>query len=147
MQAMMGAPSGGAGYEFTPAEDQAISRTGDRAKTWGMISIVGGVLLALIGLAVAGAGIAVAKGDAQTLALAAAAGLLAFAVPPLVSGKFYRDAGAALRMVSDTRGNDIASMMSAIGKLKVAFQIEAIASIVGFVLGIVGGVVLAMQKG
>jgi len=124
------APAGGGSYEFSQLEDISIRKVGGRSKTWGIISLVMGGLLLLGGL-----GVMVAID--HPLGKAAGAGVLAVALQPIVSGWFYVQAGQAFQSVVDTQGDDIGHMMTAVGKLTNAVRVEAIVSVLAFVLGIV----------
>ena len=69
--------------------------------------------------------------------------MIPMAIQPLVSGKFYLDAGKALKAVVDTLGNDVEHMMDGLAKLRNAVRLEAIVAIVAVVLGILLAFVVA----
>jgi len=129
-------------YEFGPAEDAIITKAGRRARIWGIISVVGGVLTL-------GAGIVlVALASSLPAPLNAAGpgigvGLLPLALANLVGAFFYFQSGQSLESVATTQGNDIEHMMQGLNKLSKAFMIEAILTIIAIVVGFGLGVAVA----
>lgn len=104
---------------------------------------IGGVIAIAMGIA----GIATSRYNAGRTAGAAlmAVGFVLFtmALPLLISGKFYLDAGRALKSVVETQGNDIAHMMDGLGKLRDAVRLEAIVAMIAVVLGVILALVVA----
>lgn len=125
----------GAGYEFSQAEDAVIRRLGGRARLYGVMSIVIGLLMMAAGLVV----IVVVPGS---LGVPVGAVVAVAALQPIVSGGFYAAAGGAFGKVVDTQGNDIPHMMGAITKLTHAVRVEAIVALVATIAGLVIGFTL-----
>ena len=128
-------------YEFSSIENGAIDKVGSRARVWGIISLVVGVLVVVALLAV----FAMA-GELGPLAGKARMALLALAplgLVYLVMGWLYITAGQAMRAVVATEGNDVEHLMRGLDKLGSAFRLEVILTIVAVVAGFVLGVVLA----
>lgn len=130
------APQPGGTYEFTQPQNMTIGRLASRSKTWGIISIIIGVIMLALGI------IVIVAID-HDLARAGGAVIAAAALQPAVSGAFYLSAGGAFSNVVNTQGNDIAHMMSAMGKLTNAMRVEAIVAIIAMVAGTVLGIVLS----
>ena len=143
-----------ASYEFNEFENATIASTARWAKLWGIISLVSGILVLILGVlmvAVLGAMVAASPSSGSSAALkpamivAMGAGLIPTALVSIIGGIFYLQSGNSLRRVVDTQGNDIPLMVDAVRSLSRAFMIEAIAMIVGFVIGF--GIGLALQVG
>jgi hypothetical protein len=150
-----GAPTGPT-YEFNEMENATLSSTARFAKIWGIISLISGVLLLIVGIliiAVIGAAIAANAGSSSSSALKPATVMaLGFALIPsslvsIIGGIFYLRSGSSLQNVVTTHGNDIPLLMEATRALSRAFMIEAIAMMVGFVLGFVIGILNAAAGG
>lgn len=125
----MGFAGGFGSYEFNDLENSIIGKTAGRARTWGIISIVLGVLNVLLGFL-----------------FFVSPGLLVNLVSGIVSivvGVTFLGAGNSLRSVVDTQGNDLQHMMQAMEKLASAFTVQIVAAIVGFILGAIA-IVLAI---
>jgi hypothetical protein len=124
----------GASYEFNSFENDVLRRVGARARTWGVMSVVIGVLLMLLAL------IALASLPAKVgQPVGIAAGLLA--LPPILSGTLYASAGAAMRSVVESEGNDVVLVMNAVKSLTRAMRVETWAAMVAFGIGCVLGAV------
>lgn len=134
------APVAGGNYEFTQYDNETIARVGGRAKTYGVVSTVIGVVLFVLAFTAIAA--VPSKRDGALIAL----GLGAIAVQPVISGHFYSQAGRAFMAVATTQGNDIAHMMEALGKLRSAVRVEAVVAIVALVVGFVGALVWHSMK-
>lgn len=129
-------------YEFGPADDAIIRKAGSRARIWGIISLVGGVLTLGGGVVL----IALAAGlpaPFNTIGPGIGAGLLPLAIANLVGAFFYFQSGQSLEAVVNTQGNDIEHMMQGLNKLAKAFMIEAILTIIAIVAGLGLGVAIA----
>jgi hypothetical protein len=127
---MMGAPQASYGnYEFNDYENSVIGKTAGRAKLWGIISTVIGALELCLGCG------AVAS---PTLATYIPTGIIS-----LVVGITFIGVGNSLKSVVDTSGSDLMHMMQALEKMGTAFMIQIICTIVGVVLMILIGVLLA----
>jgi hypothetical protein len=111
-------------YEFNDYENSIIGKTADRAKLWGIISTTVGALqiLGSCGMFVS-----------PNLATYLPAGIVA-----IVVGVTFMGAGNSLKAVTTTQGNDLMHLMQAMQKMSTAFIIEIICAIVGFVLAVVG---------
>jgi len=129
-------------YEFNDFENQSIARVGSRAKTCGVISLAIGILGVLAGILMI---VVVIIGAANDGAITAAPAIVISTVLPLsivnlVVGLSLRGAGQSLVEVTTTQGNDVQHMMTSLGRLKTAFQLETIMAAVAFVLGIILGI-------
>jgi hypothetical protein len=111
-------------YEFNEYENSVIDKTASRAKLWGIISTTIG------GLQILGSCGMVAS---PSLATYLPAGIVA-----IVVGVTFIGAGNSLKAVVTTQGNDMMHMMQAMQKMSSAFIIEIICAIVGFVLAVIG---------
>ena len=113
-------------YEFTARENAVVGRLGRRAKLWGWISAIGGVLClfaALLGMRLGA--------DSSRILL-----FLLAALPQLSVGLSFLGAGRSLVGVVETRGNDVTLLMDALGNLTVAMKIQIAITLV-FVLLVV----------
>lgn len=143
----MGGPpiSPGGSYEFSPHENTTIASTGKRSTLWGIIALVGGVLLlGCMGLVFAVRGELVKEGlDPNWITIIVVA-MAPFALVNLAIGGLYIGAGKALGAVVRTQGSDVEHMLQALDKLANAFRLEVIMSIVGVLLGFGLGFGLAL---
>lgn len=139
-------------YEFNAGENFTIDNVAKYARLWGIVSLISGVLTLVMGIFVAvAAGAIAASSHASSssnpiMSNPAALGALGVALVPsaivsIIGGLFYLKSGAALRSVVDTQGDDVNLLMNAVRSLSTAFKIEAIAMAIGFVVGLVIGVV------
>lgn len=122
--AMMGMTPQYGNYEFNDYENSIIEKTADRAKLWGIISTTIGALQV-----VGSCGMFASPGLATYLP----AGIVA-----IVVGVTFMGAGNSLKAVVTTQGNDLMHLMQAMQKMSSAFIIEIICAIVGFVLAVIG---------
>jgi len=111
-------------YEFNDYENSIIEKTASRAKLWGIISTTIGALQ-VVG--------SCGMFASPTLATYLPAGIVA-----IVVGVTFIGAGNSLRAVVSTQGNDLMHLMQAMQKMSTAFIIEIICAIVGFVLAVIG---------
>lgn len=125
------------GYEFSLSEDVIIGKVGKRSRAYGIVSLITGALMVAGGFIVAAA----FPGTLRALGI----GFLVAGFVPLISGRFYLEAGAALSSVVTTQGEDIPHMMEALGKLRGAVRIEGISVLLGFIVGLVVGTAIAAQ--
>lgn len=135
-------PSGASGYEFTTAQNQVIRATGSRTRIWGILSLIGGGLTALIGLG------ALFTGEAFGVVAGIVYGLLSLI--PIFVGLNFLKAGRALGTVVTTEGDDIDHLMSAMVSLSRAFLIQIVATAVwgGLVLvGIIAAIAIPTLAG
>lgn len=107
-------------YEFNALENSIIDKTARRAKLWGTISLVFGILQVLSSCA------AVVN---PGLASQFPTGVIA-----IVVGIVFMGVGTSLKNVVQTQGNDVGHMMRALEKLGNAFMIQIVCTIVGVVL-------------
>lgn len=120
-----GGPLSTGHYEFTADENETIALVGSRAKLWGIISIVTGVL-ALVGLVVA----LLFKDELIEHGLEAnyvtvfVVALVPIVLTHLVISMLYMGAGKSLQAVVHTQGNDIEHLMQSLDKLGTAFLVE-----------------------
>jgi hypothetical protein len=144
-----GGPSRPASYEFSEAENVTLASTAKYARWWGVLSIIGGVLLVVccgIGLLAFGMlGTMLPKSGGVDLSKAAILGGVVAMLGPLgvvylISGVLYLQSGNALQQVVDTQGDDMPLCMRAMQSLSRAFMVEAIVTALAFVAGIVIGV-------
>jgi hypothetical protein len=133
--------AGGGPVELGPAENAIVSKTASRARTWGIVAMVVGVLsvLGLVGAIVALSLVAAripddAPLDPVRLVFVA---LLPAALVHLGVGVVYIRAGSSLRAVVDTQGDDLRHLMTALQRLRLAFQVEVGVTLVSFVVGLV----------
>ncbi len=121
---MMGIVPQYGNYEFNDYENSIIEKTANRAKLWGTISTIIGALQ-IVG--------SCGMFASPTLATYLPAGIVA-----VVVGITFVGAGNSLKAVVTTQGNDLMHLMQAMQKMSTAFIIEIICSIVGFVLAVIG---------
>ncbi len=128
-----GAPGAGqgGGYEFGHAENAVLASTATKAKVWGIVSVVLGVLQIFYGL--------------YGILLNGAAIPYGFTgLANLVVGVSFLGAGGALRSVVDTQGNDIAHLMAAMKKLGTSFVVLTVALPLGVIFSIIIGILVAI---
>ena len=119
--APMGPPQPGYGtYEFNDYENSVIAKTAGRAKLWGIISIVVGVVQIL--------------SSCGMFAKADLAANLPVGIVGIVVGVTFLGAANALNQVVTTQGNDMMYMMQALEKLSSAFIIQIICLVIGVIL-------------
>ena len=126
---MMGASYGN--YEFNDTENAIIDKAASRAKLWGIISTVIGALQCVSSC------FAVIPNN---LGLATN---LPIGIVAIVVGITFIGVGNSLKMVVQTQGNDLAHMMQALDKMSGAFMVQIVCAILGFVLALLGFLILA----
>lgn len=134
-------------YELTSTQDHTVARTARVTTIWGYIALVIGAL-SVLGMFIApqvAARMAAELGVDLTPVIIAA--LVPIAIVHLVVGWLYIKSGGAMRAVVDTSGNDIALLMSGLGKLTYAFRVEVTVTVLGMIGGFVAGLALAMSGG
>jgi hypothetical protein len=132
------------GYEFTESENVTLGNTAKYARWWGIMSIASGVLLVLMAglvLAVLAAVGSALSGRLPALSKGALIGAVVGTLGPLglvyiVCGVLYLQTGTALQEAVVTEGQDVPLLMSALRTLSRAFMIEALATILAFVVGL-----------
>jgi hypothetical protein len=124
-QAAFGGPSGGAGYEFSPDQDQKLASLGSKLVISGIIQIVWGL----------GQG---------TTSWVFGLGQWLYNAPIslalMITGIMMCLAGSSFKRIRATQGNDVGHLMEAVGKLSVATVIQ----IVGFVLAMLLGALVLL---
>jgi hypothetical protein len=129
-------------YEFSAAENEIISKTGWRTKVWGMLTLAGGILTALMGVGAAMTG--------EAFGLIAGVFYVLLALIPIVIGRSFMAAGNALGSVVTTQGNDIDHLMASMEGLGKAFIIQIVATAIWaglIVLGIVAAIAVPTFAG
>ena len=116
-------------YEFNPYENSILTRTGSRAKLWGTISTVVGVLQIF--------------GSCGMVSTPLLAAYLPAGIVAIVVGLTFIGAGSSLKAVVTTQGNDLMHLMQAMHKMSTAFIIQIVCVVIGFALAVIG-IVLAM---
>jgi hypothetical protein len=115
-------------YEFNEYENSIIDKTASRAKLWGIISTTIGALQIV--------------GSCGMFASPSLATYLPAGIVAIVVGVTFIGAGNSLKSVVTTQGNDLMHLMQAMQKMSTAFIIEIICAIVGFVLAVLGVILL-----
>jgi hypothetical protein len=131
--------------EFSPAENAVIGKTARRARIWGIVATVIGAVstLGVVALVV-GMELVLAempRGFASIVPRFALAALIPSALVHLAAGPFYLRAGAALQGVVDTQGDDLRYLMAALARMRLAFQIEVVMTLLSLGLGIASALV------
>jgi hypothetical protein len=116
-------------YEFNPLENAIIDKTAARAKLWGIVSILVGVLQ-----------LASSCAAVQNRALVAN---LPLGLVAVVVGITFIGVGNSFRSVVATRGNDLMHMMLALQKMSTAFMIQILCGLLGVALATVTWMILA----
>ena len=106
-------------YEFTPAQNEILTRTA----TW--TRLVAWILIASAGLMAVGA---ILTGEASAI------GALIASAIYFIIGLNFRDAATSMRSVTETAGNDIEHLMTGLDKLGSALKVMGILLLVGVVL-------------
>ena len=107
-------------YEFNDMENQIIDKVAGRAKLWGIISTVIGILQTL--------------GSCTAVASPGAAVYLPLGIVGIIIGVTFMGVGTSLKNVVNTQGNDVAHMMQALQKLGSAFMIQIVCTIICVVM-------------
>ncbi|MDA0330019.1 MAG: hypothetical protein O2958_13565 [Gemmatimonadetes bacterium] len=124
-------------YEFSATENEIIRKAGSRTKIWGILTLAGGILTALMGLAAAMSG--------ETFGIVAGVIYALLALIPIIIGRSFMEAGNALGAAVTTAGSDIDHLMTALTGLSKAFIIQIVAAAVWggiLILGIVAAIAL-----
>lgn len=111
-------------YEFNEYENSVIDKTASRMKLWGVISTTIGALQIV--------------GSCGMFASPNLATYLPAGIVAIVVGVTFMGAGNSLKSVVTTQGNDMMHLMQAMQKMSTAFIIEIICAVVGFVLAVLG---------
>lgn len=109
-----------AGYEFDATENETIARAARWIGFWSWIAILGGAFVAVVSFLDDQAGV----GDVV--------GGLVVAAVYLAIGIYYRGATRAMRSVVETRGDDIAHLLTAVERLGSAHKVMGVLVIVMF---------------
>lgn len=108
-------------YEFNDMENATIAKAAGRARMWGIISIVIGVLYVISGF--------------FAVAQPALLPNLASGAKDIVVGIVFLGVAGSLTQVVQTQGNDVQHMMQALDKLSTSLMVQIVVTIVGVVLG------------
>ena len=115
MESHPSAPATSESYEFTESQNEVILATGSRAKLWGTLVLVLGVLMI--------PGMIWALSRASGLGLLAAAAYAYLLVNCSIIGICFLQAGRSLTVVAETEGSDITHLMSSMSSLGRAFSV------------------------
>ena len=135
-------PEGGV-YEFDMVQNIKIAKCASRARTWGVISVILGILILLGLVALVALVPSTEAGGMKGVVLWGSMAPLVFVY--LGAGVMYFSAGGALRQVVDTQGNDIGLLLSGLNKMSIAFMIEAVLTVLLVIAGI-GALVLGSAQ-
>ncbi len=140
-----GGPLSTGHYEFSDEENEQISLTGARARLWGLISLITGVL-ALVGLIVSLVfkDELILHGLEPNYVTVFVVSLMPIVLTHLVISMLYVGAGKSLQAVVATRGNDIEHLMQSLDKLGTAFLVEFGIGMLAVVISTGVGVQMAM---
>jgi hypothetical protein len=119
-------PGSDRGYEFTAQQNQTIGRTGSRARWWGVLMLLFGLLFAALGLF---AMIADGVFDFSGVMIWAAIAM----IPVYIGTQFVR-AARSLDTVVSTEGNDVEHLMDAVGSLGSALLAQVVSMSVWILL-------------
>lgn len=125
--------------EFSAVDDVALERVAKRTRQWGLTALIGGALMLIIA---ALAMILPSALDAPEQVATMVIGIALVSVLPLSLvnlgvGVFYMRAAESISAIATTRGHDLPHLMTALEKLRIAFQIEVVMG----ALAVVGGFV------
>lgn len=125
--------------EFSAVDDVALERVGKRTRQWGLTALIGGALMLVITIV---AMILPSALDAPEQVATMVIGIALVSVLPLSLvnlgvGVFYMRAAESISAIATTRGHDLPHLMTALEKLRIAFQIEVVMG----ALAVVGGFV------
>src|SRR5687768_11843324 len=114
-------------YEFTAEDNGIIRRTGTRARIWGVIIIVSGLLPSALAVIMMLEGVS-----------AAISGLyLLLTLLPIYLGWSFMRAGSELRQVVNTSGSDVPHLLAALDNLSKAFAIQiGVAAVFAVIVGV-----------
>lgn len=107
-------------YEFNPFENTILSKTATRAKQWGILSAVLGVLQMV--------------SSCGMVSNASFGLLLPMGIVALIVGITFVGVGNSLEAAVRTHGNDIPHLMGAMQKLSTAFTVQIICNVIAVVL-------------
>lgn len=134
-------------YEFTNDENAMIAATGARAKLWGVISLVTGVL-ALVGLIVSllFKDELIDHGLEPNYVTVFVVALVPIVLTHLVISMLYVASGKSLQAVVHTQGNDVEHLMQSLDKLGTAFLVEFAIGMLAVVVSFGIGVQMAIES-
>jgi hypothetical protein len=110
-------------YEFNAYENAILAKTASRARQWGFISALLGVLSMTASCGV--------------IARAEMAASLPVGLVGVIVGFTFVGVGNALRDAVRTRGSDLAHVMLALQKLGAAFMIQTLCTAIAFALAVI----------
>jgi len=129
-----------AAFEFSAMQNETIRMLASRMKFVGIFYIVIGVLLGLVALAML-----------FTIPLAGVVYVVA-AVFEIIVGVWTTNAASSFRMIVETTGNDIGHLNNALESLRKLYNLQfwllvvvIVLFIIGFIIGIAGGLLMMSQ--
>ena len=130
--------------EFSAVDDVALERVGKRTRQWGLTALIGGALMLVITIV---AMILPSALDAPEQVATMVIGIALVSVLPLSLvnlgvGVFYMRAAESISAIATTRGHDLPHLMTALEKLRIAFQIEVVMGALAVVGGFVASFVI-----
>ncbi|MGH1342038.1 MAG: hypothetical protein ACRBN8_10830 [Nannocystales bacterium] len=142
-----GGPLSTGHYEFSDEENEQISQTGARARLWGLISLITGVL-ALVGLIVSLVfkDELILHGLDPSYVTIFVVSLVPIVLTHLVISMLYVGAGKSLEAVVATEGNDIEHLMQSLDKLGTAFLVEFVIGFLAIIVSVGAGVQMAVAN-
>ena len=134
-------------YEFTEAQNLVVARAGSRARQWGVISVLTGVL-ALAGLIITliFREELIAHGLEPSYTTTFIVALTPVVLTHLIIAVLYVKAGASLEAVVATQGNDVEHLMRSLHKLGTAFLVEFAIGMIAAVVSVALGVQMAREN-
>lgn len=130
--------------EFSPQDDVTLERVGKRTRQWGLTALIGGALMLVIAIVAMILPSALdAPEQVATMVLGIAlASVLPLSLVNLGVGVFYVRAAESIGAIATTRGHDLPHLMTALEKLRIAFQIEVVMGALSIVGGFVAVIVI-----
>ncbi|MBW4662055.1 MAG: hypothetical protein KME15_25640 [Drouetiella hepatica Uher 2000/2452] len=142
------------GYEFTSSQNELIGDLGKKMNFVGILTIVGGVLSLILGIAslfIPGFGSgAVGQGGASGqggIALDFSSFLQGLFL--LITGLWIRNAAQSFKRVVTTTGSDIENILGALGELRKLYNLQywlAIALLVTFAVILIAGLIATVAR-
>lgn len=142
------------GYEFTSSQNELIGDLGKKMNFVGILTIVGGVLSLVLGIAslfIPGFGSgAIGQGGAPGqggITLDFSSFLQGLFL--LITGLWIRNAAQSFKRVVTTTGSDIENILGALGELRKLYNLQywlAIALLVTFAVILIAGLIVTVAK-
>lgn len=125
------------GYEFTPEQDQRVSRAAHRVLAWGVVSVCTGTA----GLMLVIAGV---LGIKSYWPMPPVMTVLPLLLVQFGVGWFYIRVGLALRAITRTEGRDITHALTGLRALTQALQLETLATLGALLAGLGAAVLMPL---